>query len=191
MALAKVICIHLIKGKSSLCLLTQNDYSLDSVKNITGIYYVGSTIYFINKNGDKLKLPHHTLSSKKLSIQIHVISETGCIVSSLFRVCHHTDRSGSICNIKVFFQEINSPRGANLCVESFVTLYERKPRKRHFKMKNRLNTLSLGQVVYFIFIFWPHSVQFSHSVVSESLQPHGLQHTKLPFPPTSGACSNS
>ena len=33
---------------------------------------------------------------------------------------------------------------------------------------------------------------FSHSVVSNSLQPHGLQHTRLPCPsPTPGACSNS
>ena len=36
------------------------------------------------------------------------------------------------------------------------------------------------------------SVQFSWSVVSDSLQPHGLQHTMLPCPsPTPGACSNS
>ena len=36
------------------------------------------------------------------------------------------------------------------------------------------------------------SVQFSHSVVSDSLQPHGLKHTRLPCPsPTPGACSNS
>ena len=36
------------------------------------------------------------------------------------------------------------------------------------------------------------SVQFSHSVVSDSLQPHGLQHTRLPYPsPTPEACSNS
>ena len=35
-------------------------------------------------------------------------------------------------------------------------------------------------------------VQFSHSAVSDSLQPHGLQHTRLPCPsPTPGACSNS
>ena len=34
--------------------------------------------------------------------------------------------------------------------------------------------------------------QFSHSVVSDSLRPHGLQDTRLPFPsPTIGACSNS
>ena len=34
------------------------------------------------------------------------------------------------------------------------------------------------------------SVQFSHSVVSNSLQPHGLQHARLPcWSPTPGACS--
>ena len=36
------------------------------------------------------------------------------------------------------------------------------------------------------------SVQFSHSVVSGSLQPHGLQHTRLPCPsPAPGARLNS
>ena len=36
------------------------------------------------------------------------------------------------------------------------------------------------------------SVQFSHSVVSDCLQPHGLQHARLPCPsPTPGAYSNS
>ena len=36
------------------------------------------------------------------------------------------------------------------------------------------------------------SVQFSHSVVSDSLQSHGLQHARLPCPsPTPGACSDS
>ena len=36
------------------------------------------------------------------------------------------------------------------------------------------------------------SVQFSRSVVSDSLRPHGLQHTRLPcLSPTLGACSNS
>ena len=34
--------------------------------------------------------------------------------------------------------------------------------------------------------------QFSHSVMSDSLQPHGLQHARLPCPsPTPGAYSNS
>ena len=36
------------------------------------------------------------------------------------------------------------------------------------------------------------SVQFSRSVVSDSLRPHGLQHARLPCPsPTPRACSNS
>ena len=36
------------------------------------------------------------------------------------------------------------------------------------------------------------SVQFSHSVISDSLWPHGLQHAKLPCPsPTPRAYSNS
>ena len=39
---------------------------------------------------------------------------------------------------------------------------------------------------------YPQFSLFSHSVKSNSLQPHGLQHTRLPCPsPTPGACSNS
>ena len=39
---------------------------------------------------------------------------------------------------------------------------------------------------------WYWSVQFSRSVVSDSLRPHGLQHARLPCPsPTSWAYSNS
>ena len=37
-----------------------------------------------------------------------------------------------------------------------------------------------------------NNLQFSRSVVSDSLQPHGQQHTRLPCPsPTPRACSNS
>ena len=45
----------------------------------------------------------------------------------------------------------------------------------------------------FLSIF-PHisSVQFSRSIMSNSLWPHGLQHARLPCPsPTPGVCSNS
>ena len=36
------------------------------------------------------------------------------------------------------------------------------------------------------------SAHFSHSVLSDSLRPHGLQHARPPCPsPTPGACSNS
>ena len=47
--------------------------------------------------------------------------------------------------------------------------------------------------IYLCFTMSSHSsVQFSCSVVSDSLQPHGLKHSRLPCPsPTPGAYSNS
>ena len=49
--------------------------------------------------------------------------------------------------------------------------------------------LNLGTFEVWFFI---RSVQFSCSVVSNSLRPHGLQHARLSCPsPTPGACSNS
>ena len=51
---------------------------------------------------------------------------------------------------------------------------------------------SPSSVCLFDKIFSSTSVQFSRSVVSNSLWPHGLQHTWLPCPsPTPGNCSNS
>ena len=45
---------------------------------------------------------------------------------------------------------------------------------------------------YLVIIPKSHSVQFSCSVMSDSLRPHGLQHARLPYPsPTPEACSNS
>ena len=39
---------------------------------------------------------------------------------------------------------------------------------------------------------WGRDSQFSHSVMSDSVWPHGLQHTRLPCPsPSPGAYSNS
>ena len=40
----------------------------------------------------------------------------------------------------------------------------------------------LQQVIIFINMVYMCSVQFSHSVVSDSLQPHGLQHARPPCP---------
>ena len=43
-----------------------------------------------------------------------------------------------------------------------------------------------------ILSIWYIKVQFSRSVMSNSLRSHGLQHARLPCPsPTPGACSNS
>ena len=49
-------------------------------------------------------------------------------------------------------------------------------------------------IFYFFFSKWLDyfSFQFTYSLMSNSLQPHGLQHTRPPCPsPTPGACSNS
>ena len=44
----------------------------------------------------------------------------------------------------------------------------------------------------YIYIYKLVSVQFSCSVMCDSLRPHGLQHARLPCPsPTPGTCSNS
>ena len=65
---------------------------------------------------------------------------------------------------------------------------------------NVQNPSSLASALYdpriSVWISWlwkrQRSVQFSHTVVCESLQPNGLQDTRLPCPPsTPGACSNS
>ena len=46
--------------------------------------------------------------------------------------------------------------------------------------------------MWFLLLFWCCIFQFSHSVISNSLWPHGLQHTRTPCPsPTPRACSNS
>ena len=60
--------------------------------------------------------------------------------------------------------------------------------KCHFLRENFL-ALYLTRYPTPIYLF---SVQFSCSAVSDSLQPHGLQHARLPCPSTTpGACSNS
>ena len=47
-------------------------------------------------------------------------------------------------------------------------------------------------IIFFFRFFFPISVQFSCSVVSDSLWNHDLQHVRLPCPsPTPGVCSNS
>ena len=41
-------------------------------------------------------------------------------------------------------------------------------------------------------LHWPSSVHFSHSVVSDSLRSHGLQHARIPYPSLfPRVCSNS
>ena len=64
---------------------------------------------------------------------------------------------------------------------------------RHHPIRNKCNCSVL---ILYLNLEWCYSsdvtVQFGHSVMSNSLWPHGLQHTRLPCPsPTPGGCSNS
>ena len=57
------------------------------------------------------------------------------------------------------------------------------------KMTGTKHKITRKCILYYIIII---SVQFSHSVVSDSLRPQGLQHTRLPcLSPAPRACSNS
>ena len=76
------------------------------------------------------------------------------------------------------------------CIDGNSYLQKREPWPSHsavifWKMKT-VNPLRFLNSNYHLFF------QFTHSVMSNSLQPHGLQHARLPCPsPTPRACSNS
>ena len=59
------------------------------------------------------------------------------------------------------------------------------------EMKSTLMSID-GWMKKLVCMYIQWNIQFRHSVMSDSLQPHGLQHASLPCPsPTPGACSNS
>ena len=101
------------------------------------------------------------------------------------------------------------PYGKNMyvccisCVQVLMAVSSRLMNQR-FILKSVLNRNTWNKVN--ILISWQNyceeahrnlclqilTVQFSHSVVSDSLRPHGLQHTRLPCPlPIPGAYSDS
>ena len=59
-------------------------------------------------------------------------------------------------------------------------------------LPNRFGAVPQNYLRHWLLGYSSQFSQFSHSVVSDSLQPHGLQHTRLPCPsPIPGAYSNS
>ena len=59
---------------------------------------------------------------------------------------------------------------------------------------SKVMSLLFNKLSMFVIVLFPksRSVQFSHSVMSNSLQPHGLKHARPPCPsPTLGVYSNS
>ena len=92
--------------------------------------------------------------------------------------------------IKIARRNINNLRYAD-----DTTLMEKseKEQKSFLKMKEESEKAGLKLNFQKLRSWHPvPSVQLSHSVMSNSMQPHGLQHARLPCPsPTPGAYSNS
>ena len=62
----------------------------------------------------------------------------------------------------------------------------------HFSYPINPHALLISSPIFLFNLSTSVHFQFSRSVVSDSLQPHGLQHTRFPCSsPTPGACSNS
>ena len=86
---------------------------------------------------------------------------------------------------KIKLSSFQYPReGSSWCAVSFALCPHMADRKRYLSFSPCKYSISIMGVP-------TSSVQFSYSIMSDSLQPHGLQETRLPCPaPTPGACSN-
>ena len=101
-------------------------------------------------------------------------------------------RISSFFFIAIYIQCMN----ASLCIHSLVDRHLNFSSSFLLSFKVPMNILVVWEFPKITSRFGDSqdaaSVQFSHSVVSDSLQPHGLQHTRLPCPsPIPRACSNS
>ena len=66
------------------------------------------------------------------------------------------------------------------------------PLKTRKRRKIITQTREIGKLKKYWFLLFQQLLLFSHSVVSNSLQPFGLQHSKHPCPsPSPGVCSHS
>ena len=108
-----------------------------------------------------------------------------------FKDIHSTKVNGW----KTIFHESRNQKKAGVSILRQIDLKEKKKKP---VMRNKdvyiLIKRSVQQEDITIDIYAPNirSVQFSPSVVSNSLLPHGLQHVRFPCPsPTPRACANS
>ena len=81
-------------------------------------------------------------------------------------------------------------------IKKFIYFWKALAEKTELKKQNKTETQeNLRKFFLFKYLLYQLvgiSVQFNHSVVSDSLRPHGLQYARLPDPlPTPGSCSNS
>ena len=120
---------------------------------------------------------------------------------------HGKDRNSSLLRFHVInmdcypYQQYYPPAYSNIVIGFWIVkLRTHRPTFWWTRSTRGKRTWDLLVLLYITWQRWlthgklesSHSVQFSRSVVSDCLWPHGLQHTSLPCPsPTPGAYSNS
>ena len=96
---------------------------------------------------------------------------------------HKYSKDSETCHSK----ELSLPSSNSLHIQSSLAKTSFCLQLQNYKILCNANLPSLPLKAPFT-----SSVQFNHSVVSDSLRPHGLKHARPPCPsPTPGACSNS
>ena len=109
--------------------------------------------------------------------------------SSLFSLLHtcHTNISPLSTYILLTPISVSYKSNSSLVFLSNIHIFS------HGYTQTQMHSLmGFHRYVYLLILVQFSSVQFSHSVVSDSLRPHGLQHARPPCPsPTPGAYSNS
>ena len=104
--------------------------------------------------------------------------------------CHQETRKGDERGFKVF---LPSSLSWAVFLEAAMSLYNSTSCEAASQLINPMTPLLSGNLVLSLSC-GPRHVQvllFSHSVMSNSLRPRGLQRSRLPCPsPSSGVCSN-
>ena len=92
------------------------------------------------------------------------------------------------CSPFLICREQLQPLGPSLSSKGKIPATVNQEQDTETGWKSQETTVKLGTRSWVLL----KGVQFSHSVMSDSLWPHGLQHARLCCPsPTLGACSNS
>ena len=126
---------------------------------------------------------HHQFDGHESEQALGVGDGHGCLGCCSPRGCKESDMTEQL-NL-IAFRRVYISFSPCLSLLFFFKLYVRLP-QQPFCLLIRPLRIYPQQISYII------SVQFSYSVMSDSLPPHGLQHARLPCPsPTPGACSNS
>ena len=96
---------------------------------------------------------------------------------------HHSSKASSLQCSAFFIVQLSHPY---MTTDKTIAL-------TRWTLVGKVMSLLFNMLSRLVITFLPRSsVQFSRSVVSNSMRPHGLQHARLPCPsPAPGACSNS